>query len=954
MLTGMVLALGMSVPSGALEAESTVDGAVVRTSKLELEIAAGKIVRIRELTTGVEFGSPAGAAAGIPAGLGVFDGDAAELSRTHIQWGNLATGSLLAPQTFRQYHRPVEGSGFHCEVTPDRVVLHYRGLGGGEQFFPEETLTLTLSEADGAVAVVAAGAAPGGIFGVQLPVVGLPVASRLVLPNFGGMEYRGTGAEGIMPLGGAPFLEAPVLAAELDGAALGLWLEDDHFGPYYAFISRLNDQFSLAFEPQNLMPFEPQTSLRPVTLKITAVPGSWQQAMTPYRDWYRRKFAAELAVRDAVEWAGSIHAVIDVVGSEDAERLAAYFPPETVLCHDWNGRAPDFDTELPDWTPRAGYVEKVARLHEYGFKTMAYINTYCVNVGSRIFEREKLVDFFLTRKNAIYQYNLTRKPAEVNELLTGTIVPQLPGAGPLDGIRPGQLLYGDPLSRRWREFHAAQAAEWNRGTGTDANYEDTAGCAGDFGNGVVDGLSAGEGTVEQMRLLQKTQPQVPMASEYGPPEIAFAVKWPLNYAQVWGDDAWRRYRLHHQLPVTAFLFGYSTWVPSVAAERDFLKHTLMAVSDAAGGMGVVMGAAFEPESVGGFAGLMTLRTRIFTTKRLKPYFPPQPAGEYIRCVYRGIDGIYRYYDDGTLQQMLDPDGVPLYGRLDGAGSYAGSLTLPGWPLRRGNRLEGLDPKRSYALFPAAPEEGDAAAFEFDPLPEGVWLERYCDTPELVYCEFVCAPERMPERFRLKWQETFAEVSVNGRRCPAAGQVDLAGPYPVRIVALRQAGRPVIPGETLETAGVMVRNLGSSGIGEGEAEPLAVLHRGRFADGEERYRLDGRRVRRLDWLIKAPEENSELLFHLQNAANSHGNGTVVRLLVNGVTVNELDCRPEATTQVPWALSGAFDTDLHEWRVPLERYCGENVLITVEVDPKGDSNGDEQYISIPRLVRAGDGL
>lgn len=60
----------------------------------------------------------------------------------------------------------------------------------------------------------------------------------------------------------------------------------------------------------------------------------------------------------------------------------------------WNARKPNFDTELPDWTPRKGYVEGVERLHKHGFKAMAYVNTYCANYMSPVWKRDNLSSFF--------------------------------------------------------------------------------------------------------------------------------------------------------------------------------------------------------------------------------------------------------------------------------------------------------------------------------------------------------------------------------------------------------------------------------------------------------------------------------------------------------------------------------------------------------------------------------
>src|SRR5690606_35212803 len=108
-----------------------------------------------------------------------------------------------------------------------------------------------------------------------------------------------------------------------------------------------------------------------------------------------------------------------------------------------------------------------------------------------------------------------------------------------ENARDGQLLYLDPLSARWRAYHTDMMIRWRAETGTDANYEDTGGTTGDFGNGVVDGVSGAQGGVEQFRELLARNGDVPMSAEFCPDAIAFAVRWPLRYQQVWGSKATR-------------------------------------------------------------------------------------------------------------------------------------------------------------------------------------------------------------------------------------------------------------------------------------------------------------------------------------------------------------------------------------------------------------------------------
>ena len=72
--------------------------------------------------------------------------------------------------------------------------------------------------------------------------------------------------------------------------------------------------------------------------------------------------------------------------------------------------------------------------------------------------------------------------------------------------RTTQLLYLDPLSPRWRQYHTDMMIKWREETGTDANYEDVGGCAGDFGNGVIDGQGRGPGQRRAVPRVAAPQP----------------------------------------------------------------------------------------------------------------------------------------------------------------------------------------------------------------------------------------------------------------------------------------------------------------------------------------------------------------------------------------------------------------------------------------------------------------
>ncbi|MFA6928804.1 MAG: DUF6259 domain-containing protein [Lentisphaeria bacterium] len=937
--------------SGRRSLQFSVSGrqATVRSARLEAVIEDGCFISCRELSSGRQFAAPGHDAGVIPIGLGCLSDNVEELRRLHVPWGEVTLNQHLTEQSFSLYLYPDEQSEFVAEAQGAAWILSWRNLTNGTKRFADCSLSLRLEQdASGALSYQSSGMAPqGGIFGIQVPLSNLNPELQLIFPHFGGMRFKHSSKEALCPFGSAPFWEAPVIAMEYDGSALGLWMEDSKFSPYYAFFKNGTSGFSFSYELNSLMPVEDKRQFVAPAVKLDIFPGDWQTAMAPFRRWYQKKFATELACRDSLAWAEQIKLVID--NGSNYEKVAATFPPETVMYHNWNGRAPKFDTELPDWTPREGYIEGVEKIHSYGFKAMAYVNTYCINYQSPVFIRDQLEQIFLTRKNSLWRYNsqAESKNAALSDMLIGT-VDQGKKGDQFAGIAPGRLLYGDPLSTAWRQYHAESMRVWNTNTKTDANYEDTAGCVDDHGNGIIDGLSAGQGSVAQMQLLQQTQPGVPMASEYGPEGIAFAVKWPLNYAQVWGGHGFRHSRLHRQEPVTTYLYGYTTWIPIIRCGDDFTRHLVSACSDALGGMGM-LSANFADPDTGGMSAHLTLRALLFTHKRLTPYFASTPNPEHIRCLYQGIDGIYQYYDDGKLQKMLGPDGQEEYGRIDNCREYRGQLQLPGWPLCNEERIFGLNPGLSYALFPA--QKVKVPALQVKSLPEPVSLFRYYSQADFAYLELQGTSE---DEIDLEFEllRSFPHVYLNDTELLTSGRLRSSrAALPLRLLAF--GALPIIEfGSAIGSPESLVNNIGATGLYEGAASTLAALPNRRSLAGQPAYFVNYFQVKQMDWPLQVPADASaavQILF--KNFSNRYGNGSIVTVMVNGKSEFSFDCQqpnPEydkekKNSRVLW------DNDLHELIVPLGQYAGRPVLISVAVDDKGDTNSDNQSVCIPVLIQ-----
>jgi len=930
---------------------------VIRTPRLQATIEDGMVVGLKDLVSGEVHADRSVGETNLPVGLGHLTGDPAAMSRLHSPWGNQQMNQDLPPGgAYPTMHRPGPQSRYEAKEIPGGVEATWTGLTNGTRDFPQETLTLraTVDAGSGQLLLQASGASPeGGVYGLQAPLVNLHPDHAFYVASFGGVRYDNTSRPGLITLGGTPFWEAPLVAIEGRQSSLGLWVEDDRFPTTFYFMNWTGKSFSAAIESVNPMPFESLTEAQSVTWHVDSFAGGWVDAMTPYKEWYAKTFAPEMAQRAAVKWADKIRVIIDHCSySDEALRLlAATFDPETVLLHEWNARAPEFDRDLPDWTPRAGYAERVKRLHEYGFRTMAYVNTYCVNYNSPVFKRDRIADFGLTRKiGGLWGYTNPR--------------------GTFDGAPDGQLLYMDPLEPRWRTYHTDMMLRWRKDTGTDANYEDVAGTAADFGNGVIAGKFGAQGGTEQFRELLRRNPEVPMASEYAPDNMAFAARWPLRYQQVWGNEETRVWWMTHQRPVSAYIHGRLArpWVPVVNAESDFSRHVVVACSDALGGMGQVFGTEEELRATAGMPFHMKLRSQLFAGRQLEPAFPRERWDDNVACFYQDREGRpYRYTATPTVQEMSGPDGQPVYQRVTGLNQVTTPLTVPGWPAAGEGKVLGLNPSVRYALSRGA---HDRTKVQVTELPEGVRITRFEATRERTILALEAIDPEAGEQgaVTIRANARFAQTFLNDEQVDSPSWVDKAlaesktydVSFPAHFVFVqgsgatpavgeffgdgRESGRYINVATGLERGGdfIVEHRAGFEVPGESPSFPFCLLDWG--SDCEVT----------LDWLVRVPAADSALRVYVFNSQTKYGNGAIARLYLNGRLAHALDLSPKPNPDWkegddPYARS-LWDTAMHAWTVPVGQFAGQPLAVTIATDARGENNADMVWWSRPKFIAA----
>ncbi|MBR2439885.1 MAG: hypothetical protein IKB25_06810 [Lentisphaeria bacterium] len=885
-------------------------------------------------------------------GLGNMKGMPNVLSKYHRKHGE---ENILPPHSLEKvplYRRPDHRSILTVEKTGAEYIVSWKGLSNGGKYYPEDMIQLKLRErADGTLGIRGTAVSKeNGVFGLQIPLENIRKECNFVLPAFGGMFYRGDSPKrGLMTfMMDQMYYDAPVMTVECGSHAAGFWSEDPTFRQLFAFFRRGERSNAFALELMNPMPFEAHRKISQPELLLNVFPDSgWIGAAAPYRNWYQKQFAKEIAIRDG-SGSDRINMIVCTRGGSLKQNLSYYDWKKMqknfggkMFFGFWHLRNEGFDRELPDYTLHPDTVESVQFLQKHNIKTSGYFNPICVNYNSRKFKADKLNSFVLTRINTVDNYN-AGKAGDISIYLGGTV-----DAGTaqnrFSGIPDGRILYLDPLSKKWRNYIINIGENFKNETGLDYLYVDCLGVVNDPGNGLVDGKTGAEGIADMAKeLLNRCK--VSFMTEYGAAPIAFASKWPfVSSGRHVNIKPFFLHRLHNQRPMSAFLFGYRPFGYELTQTKNEAQyHLAEAVADATSGVGFARSDSCEIFS--GFKNHLFIRAKVFTDNELQPYYPPRKYPENILAMYKDSKGrIFRYYDDGKLQMMLNPDGKALYGRLNGASSFSNpDLGISKWPLRNGATSFGLDPEKHYALYPCAPGlEKSSVNVPKTSVP--VRLKYYYETPHYAYLELNPVKEKTAN-ITFQPDQKYKKVYINGIWMEISEKkFTVKATLPVRCIF--SDGKEV-PADTFRFVS------DTSGLEEEKSIPIGKPKRIFF--NKKFYLTKPAQSVLLDGLYDVKSGNDAIDFYTQNIqyGSRISDASVVTVLINGIPVKSYDAAPKKNPVANYRnrlKRYMFDYNLYHWRIPLGKYAGDKVLITIKIDSKGYEHDDMQIVSVPQFVQ-----
>ena len=918
------------------------DGAavIVRGARAELRVEDGRITSLRGPDGMCATGDVRERCGRV--GLGVM-ASAYETSYVHCPFVSPLIDKNRPDERKDSFRSPDARSVRTVTRADGGVVIRWQGLSNGKSFFPEDMLEVAFgTDANGAITMRTRGRSPkGGVFGIQMPIENLRDDGAFVLPFLSGMRFRIADMQkGVWSLYcDFIYCQAPVAAIETPRGSFGVWSEDDRFNQYQAYFPKGDRTAAFAWEWLTIMPFELQKEACSPLMKIDAFPGcDWLGAATPYRDWFRTRFAEDLAVRArnsnpdiavsirtwwdrGQDFDDHLDTLTNLFGKSVLFNYGKMTTESTLPPH-------RYDWGLPGHTPDTNrYAKAVAERQKRGITCACYSVAYCANYDSPAFRHDKVDEFALPTLNCAYQYRAMSKESvaaavkdqlgadeaqalqTMNNTLRTVDTDVMPWDTPADKWRKmkfkdQELVYLDMNSKRWRDYIVGVHRKLFDALGLQSFYSDCLGVIRDTGNGVVDGTSGAMGSYLLAKELQKLGK--PFSSECGSAPIAMFVDYPHASTDCMsGKPRFMAHRFRHSVPLCAYLFGYRPLCGGYEALRsDERNFVACACNDALGGMGGVSQPPWNTQC--GISDHLVVRSLVFARKRLKPCFPADgryPEG--VTCLYRGVDGEYRYCGEGPVQVMYGPDGTPLWGRVFGATEFdVPGLELPGWPMRRGSRHYGLKPDNYYALFPVREGAKDPSD-TYGTIGEDERIVLAYDTPEFAYLELA------------------------GKDPKVAFKVKSSKPEVSRIVS-RQNG--------IERFG-QERRL--------DAAPKLNLR-----DGIRLFRVeDPGAFRTIDFVHTVRKgEAVRLLAQNREWGTWDSDGCRVGIYVNGRRQVEYDTAPEKNPK--WVYQHAkhylYDYRMHRFTVPLDKWAGETVLVSVRIDSKNGTYDDRQDISLPEIV------
>ena len=547
-----------------------------------------------------------------------------------------------------------------------------------------------------------ADSATGGIHGVRWALRGIDLKrASVVIPSSGGRMVTRETVCGSGELSYPIDWEAQMTILQARRGSLLIWSTDSTAQFKRLVYHRRRDCLDLGFETEPQAPFKDTKQVEAVEWRLTAFKGDWRAAAGRYREFLHKAYPpAEPA--SGQEWAKSIFAVatihgrvfdpciLDALASKvDAAKTLLYLP-------DW--RVDNYDVNYPDYTPQDKVRPFVDHAHELGFRVMLHTDLPGATPGNPAYDEVK--------------------DAQVRDRMSGELIGWYWGSPDLK-YRFGFI---NPASSRFRNILVDRLKTAVGKTGADALHLDVSGPMWNDANGLIEGMNYCQGSMQFHRDLAAAMPGVVLGGE-SVNEITCGFE---RFVQRWAHIG-QPFDSH---PVCAFLFGDQCasygylGLPNPDALPTGFSQYIRVYEPQNVLPTLVLGAPSDLEPDKPYLNTVAEIATAWQTHEFAADFASKWRADE-KCRYGGKRGAAAQVVGSRNGSRLLVNGKPVYEWVSDVDRIKSPWRIPNWPARDGDLSFGLDPERTYWLFP-----GESSPATISYLPEGVTLGEYRATPSV--------------------------------------------------------------------------------------------------------------------------------------------------------------------------------------------------------------------------------
>jgi hypothetical protein len=708
---GLVLALPHALRAAPITA--TTRGATVETGRFRATLRDGAVTGFLNKLTGEEYLAANVRAeewrAHLPSGLGTQHTPAERAAAQRLfEW---PWWEFPADTNWPNQHVPDGQSQFTFAAREAQTAtLTYRGLGNGQERFPDEVFILEVGvDPDTGDLLLTPGAQSPqpGVYGCGLALGTLAPAITVEAPIFEGVRLDRQMERKLYANSWPGYWDYAFVA--LNGertGAVGLWCQDAELKWYKSLFYRVSDAgLSLSVLGLNLPPFERLKSARTVTWRLQAFDRSWAQAAARFRAW--RLANVKLAPRPA--WVTNLCFMnfgMNHVDPWGLGMLRSYFAGldlERVITWAPAVRAAGFDANHANNTPYEGCRADMAAWKSARLKVMAYLQPMIMWAPDPKTDRERAAVEFARRA-------LTCSPFLAD---TNTALPNR-----------DQHHLGQP---DWQRWFLDWVKLYVQDYGFDGIYHDQSyHCPLDVRGLAVGGLTTPQGMAEYFYRAASDNPGSLHATEHLNEVNSVGASLGLGSGIIWGVPSYQGHigpvgsmnwqRIRRASPVSNALPGPQSAIVGFPHQSNFSErgpgpfHDGMDQMERRGDLPALpLGMhdfVAEPLACTNAVNEIWLdrhRALMFVQHGLRAVFPEDWARDVL-SYFRGADGAdFRYQSrpwGSAFVQIQSGREILHYGRVTGVTHAAVQAGILGWPCYDEQGPVGLDPALTYCLDPA--------------------------------------------------------------------------------------------------------------------------------------------------------------------------------------------------------------------------------------------------------------